>query len=154
MNNKQREKEIRRSLNRLLQDVDNKLSSIYYYYYLIQESPYVTGAMVSAYKKELKRELFLIYFENSEDLDLTYDITNQLVKRLLGRGISTPYILDKITQKGRKEISKYKKDGKDMVDIIDSIERKYFKSFRDSLAYLNLEFANTLKDVKDRYKNK
>lgn len=150
---KRTEVEIKKDINILLNSIKSRIEGIYIECEINDNTPYVRGAMISALKKDLKRKLFLIYYKNNENLDLTYDITNHLVKRLFGRGISTPYILDNITQKGRKEKSKYKKEGVEIVEIIDKIERVYFKSFRHNLILLNTVFSEALKQVKDERSN-
>lgn len=75
----------------LLEQYESEITIIY----SLEKKPPVTGALITALSKSIKREFVVNYIKNDmADMDVTTTAAMQIIKRIMGRGVSNKYLLE------------------------------------------------------------
>jgi hypothetical protein len=75
----------------LLEQYESEITIIY----SLEKKPPVTGALITALSKSIKREFVVNYIKNDmADMDVTTTAAMQIIKRVMGRGVSNKYLLE------------------------------------------------------------
>jgi hypothetical protein len=90
--------------------------------YNLGRTPPVTGALITASTKSIKREFIVNVIKNDMNkLDVTTTAAMQIIKRVMGRGVSNKYLLEVFGTVDRTASNKsdiFSKDLKKYEDII------------------------------------
>jgi len=74
----------------LLETYEEEIKNIY----SLKKKPPITGALITALSKSTKREFIVEVIKNDMNkLDVTTTAAMQIIKRIMGRGVSNKYLL-------------------------------------------------------------
>lgn len=99
------------------------------------ESPFVKGAYIAAYKKEVKKQLFLRYTQKIKGYDLTFHLVKKLSIKAVGRSFDREFIIDNFATPERTAENKTKD-----IEKTEEIYNKYFQYFNSDLERINDTF--------------
>lgn len=108
----------------ILQGYENQVKHIYS---LKIKAP-VRGAYITALNKATKREFIVEVIKNDmNDLDVTTTAATQIIKRIMGRGVSNKYLLERFGTQDRTASNKSEIFTMDLKNYEDKIRKEYLK---------------------------
>lgn len=103
---------------------EDKIEQIYS---LKIKSP-VRGALITALNKATKREFIINVIKNDmNDLDVTTTAATQIIKRIMGRGVSNKYLLEEFGTPKRTASNKSEIFTMDLKNYEDKIRKEYLQ---------------------------